>query len=155
MQQDHPFHVAFGKWLRKIVPNDCPVILDVACGGDQLVPLFSRQIKSHVDRRCNVDALVIGMNKTVRCIFEVEESSLDQTTLFGKLGTAAAAEYYIHDRSRNVPVPIEAATFVQVVKTSSLPAGTAKPGQFKEIERINQARLDRERITAITTYRLL
>src|SRR5262249_656098 len=107
MKLDHPFHRAVGDVLRAEPPSDCRLVLDHACGGCHQVPLVAGSIKSRATRTCYVDALIVGSNQTVPWIIEIEESDIDPTHIFGKIGTSAAASHFIHRILDDVPVAIE------------------------------------------------
>jgi len=115
------------------------------------VPLFAGSIKSRATRTCYVDALIVGSNQTVPWIIEIEESDIDPTHIFGKIGTSAAASHFIHRILDDVPVAIEAATFVQVVDTSRLHDRTSKIEQLRNFERIIR---DQLRGVGIARYHL-
>jgi hypothetical protein len=124
-----------------------------ACGGNQRIPLFYDREKSRETEYCNVDLLVLKENK-IKAI-EIEESNVKPTQTCGKFLTSALARYYIHENKENEPVEMNNyVAFIQIVDTSKLKKNSAKPKQWKALERSIQGILPL-RNSRITSYMLI
>jgi hypothetical protein len=125
-----------------------------ACGGNQRIPLFYDREKSRETEYCNVDLLVLKENK-IKAIIEIEESNVKPTQTCGKFLTSALARYYIHENKENEPVEMNNyVAFIQIVDTSKLKKNSAKPKQWKALERSIQGILPL-RNSRITSYMLI
>jgi hypothetical protein len=153
VQKVHPLHKEIAGQLESTLSPDS-LIKDEACGGDQRIPLFYDKEKSRATEYCNVDMLVLRENK-VRAIIEIEESNVKPTQICGKFLTSALARYYIHENKENAPVEMsDSIAFIQIVDTSKLKKNSAKPKQWKAIERSIQSILPL-RNSRITSYMLV
>jgi hypothetical protein len=149
----HPLHKEIADKLERIFPPNS-LVRDEACDGDQRIPLFYDREKSRETEYCNVDLLVMKENK-IKAIIEIEESNVKPTQICGKFLTSALARYYIHDNELNEPIGMnDSVAFFQIVDTSKLEGKSAKPGQWKALERSIQSILPL-RNSKITSYRLL
>ncbi len=99
------------------------LILDVACGGTQHIPLFCSDRKSRETEYCNVDMMVLKDNK-IKVIIEIEESNVKPTQVCGKFLTSALSKHYIH-RSGKAEMD-QSVTFIQILDTSTLVQGKTK-----------------------------
>jgi len=133
---------------------DCEVVWAPECRGDWRLPLFCSDIKSWVNLNCHVDGLVI-LDGKVRLLFEIDESDIRPTALFGKFLAACDSQYFIHWTKLDRPIPITNAVLFQVVSTMKLPDGTWKKDQFKRIESDIKEMLKGSECTPLDDYRLL
>lgn len=125
-EKRHPLHLLIGDMFEQILPNDCELIRDQDCGGDQRIPLFIDKEKSRKTQLCNVDLLIIKNNK-INSICEIEESDGKPTQVCGKFLTTALSKYYIHRKKDYKPIPMgEKVNFFQFVDTSDLKDNTSK-----------------------------
>ena len=149
----HPLHKEIAEQLASLL-LPYSLIKDEACGGDQRIPLFYDKEKSRTSEYCNVDMLVLKENK-VRVMIEIEESKVKPTQICGKFLTSALARYYIHEDKENTPVEMsDHLTFVQIVDTSKLKNNSAKPKQWKTLERSIQNIIPLKN-SRITSYMLV
>jgi hypothetical protein len=149
----HPLHKIIADKIESVLPPHS-LIRDEACGGDQRIPLFYDTKKSRETEYCNVDLLVLKENE-IKAIIEIEESNIKPTQVCGKFLTSALARYYIHDNKRNEPVKMhDSVAFIQIVDTSKLEGNSAKPKQWKALERSIQSILPLKN-SRITSYRLI
>jgi hypothetical protein len=149
----HPLHKEIADQLENILPPHS-LVKDEACGGDQRIPLFYDKEKSRATEYCNVDMLVLKENR-VRALIEIEESNVKPTQICGKFLTSALAKYYIHENKENEPVEMyDHVAFIQIVDTSKLKKNSAKPKQWKALERSIQSILPL-RNSKITSYMLV
>jgi hypothetical protein len=148
-------HKAIGDFLENSLPGNCILIKDLACGGNQRIPLFCASEKSRVTELCNVDLLVPKDDK-IRMIIEIEESDVKPTQICGKFLTSALAKYYVHDSRGNKRVEMDdEVTFIQIVDTSDLVKDrTSKFKQWKLLEKSVNGVLPLKN-SRITSYRLL
>jgi len=149
----HLLHKIIADKIESVLPSHS-LIRDEACGGDQRIPLFYDRKKSRETECCNVDLLVLKENK-IKVIIEIEESNVKPTQVCGKFLTSALARYYIHDNKRNEPVEMnDSVAFIQIVDNSKLNGNSAKPRQWKALERSIQSILPLKN-SRITSYRLI
>jgi len=149
----HPLHKRTADKIESVLPPN-RLIKDEACGGNQRIPLFYDAKKSRETEYCNVDLLVLKEDK-IKAIIEIEESNVKPTQVCGKFLTSALARYYIHDNDMNKPVGMDdSVAFFQIVDTSKLKGKSAKPEQWKALERSIQSILPLKN-SRITSYRLL
>lgn len=149
----HSLHKTIADEIERALPPHA-LIRDEACGGDQRIPLFYDTKKSRGTEYCNVDLLVLKENK-IKAIIEIEESNVKPTQVCGKFLTSALARYYIHDNKRNEPVEMnDSVAFIQIVDTSKLKRNSAKPRQWKALQRSIQSVLPVKN-SKITMYRLI
>lgn len=149
----HPLHKKIADMIENVLPSHS-LIKDEACGGNQRIPLFYDTKKSRETEYCNVDLLVLKENK-IKAIIEIEESNVKPTQVCGKFLTSALARYYIHDNGMNMPIGMnDSVAFFQIVDTSKLKGKSAKPEQWKALERSIQSVLPLKN-SRITLYRLL
>jgi hypothetical protein len=152
-RKTHPLHRIIADKIGSVLPPHS-LIRDEACGGDQRIPLFYDAEKSRETEYCNVDLLVLKENK-IKAIMEIEESNVKPTQVCGKFLTSALARYYIHDDRRNEPIEMDdSVAFFQIVDTSKLEGNSAKPEQWKALERSIQSILPL-RNSRIKSYRLI
>lgn len=138
MKDKHPLHKRIGDLLDNI--SGCEVIKDSACrnpsekGG--AVPLFFSKNKSHENKYCNVDLLLLK-NNAVKVIIEIEESDIPPIKICGKFLASALSQYYIHESHSNKLISMDhnSVLFVQVIDQSKLKEKTKKINQFKNIEK--------------------
>jgi len=151
----HPMHKEIGDILERNLPQDCRLIRDQACGGNQRIPLFYTEEKSRETEYCNVDLLVLKENK-IRLIVEIEESDVKPTQICGKFLTSALARYYIHESENNKRIGMgESVTFIQIVDTSGLVKDkTKKFKQWNLLEKSMNRILPLED-SKIRTYKLI
>jgi hypothetical protein len=140
---DHPLHKSVGDALRaaQLLRPDLDLVLDPACGGKQRIPLFLSKEGGRRNCLCCVDAILLDHNrKTISVIVEIEESSLEPTTICGKLMTSALSRGFMHQSTGGRLVPMgNPVLFLQILDTSSLKRGSAKIAQWRNIEeRMNQ-----------------
>lgn len=149
----HPLHRAVADVCRRQLKSDFELILDVACGGDQRVPLFVGPTQARETEMCCVDLLVLQDNR-VRAIVEIEESGFEPTKTCGKFFQAVLANHYIHDDNSPRVVPYaDKVLFIQVLDSSKFPAsGSSKEAQAEQIEERIRSLLPLGRIT---DYRLV
>ena len=153
VQKVHPLHKEIADQLQSILPYN-NLIRDEACGGDQRIPPFYDKEKSRATEYCNVDMLVLKQNK-VRAIIEIEESNVKPTQIRGKFLTSALARYYIHENKENALVEMgDSVAFIQIVDASKLKKNSAKPKQWRAIEKSIQSILPL-RNSKITSYVLV
>jgi len=151
-RKTHPLHERIADKIRNVLTHHI-LIEDEACGGRQRIPLFYDAKKSRETEYCNVDLLVLKENK-IKAIIEIEESNVKPTQVCGKFLTSALSRYYIHDKEMNRPVGMsDSVAFFQIVDTSKLKGKSAKPGQWKALERSIQSVLPLTN-SRITSYRL-
>jgi len=149
----HPLHKEIADKLESIFPPNS-LVKDEACGGNQRIPLFYDKEKSRETEYCNVDLLVLKENK-IKAIIEIEESNVKPTQICGKFLTSALARYYIHENKENEPVEMyNCVAFIQIVDTSKLKKNSAKPKQWKALERSIQGILPLSN-SRITSYMLI
>jgi hypothetical protein len=132
---DHPLHLAVAKELYQRLDSRFELVRDLACGGNQYLPLFVGQKKSRAMRICCVDLLVL-QSGTIRAIVEIEESGFLPTKICGKILQAALATHFIHDSHPISAIPYaKDVLFVQVLDGSKcLKTGTRKDSQAVLIE---------------------
>ena len=149
----HPLHKRIADEIESVLPPHS-LIKDEACGGDQRIPLFYDRKKSRKTEYCNIDLLVLKENK-IKAIIEIEESNVKPTQICGKFLTSALARYYIHDNDINESVEMnDSVAFIQIVDTSKLKGKSAKPEQWKALERSIQNILPLKN-SRIKSYRLI
>ncbi len=110
------------------------VLADRACGGNHRIPLFCLDRKSWETQLCNVDMLLATSGK-VKVIFEIEESNVKPTQIFGKLVASALCSHYIYRNEDPDPMD-DSVLFIQVLDTSTLNKKTLKLKQWKIIEKL-------------------
>lgn len=132
---NHPLHKAVAKRIKKNLRQGVKLLVDPACDGKQLLPLFIGKQKARETRMCCVDLLLISGGR-VSCIIEVEESGFQPTKICGKFLQAALADHYIHDTQPEGPLPYgENLRFVQVLDGSAcLTDGGRKEQQARLVE---------------------
>ena len=135
-KNQHPLHKVIGDMIQDSELQDCAVIKDPACGGNQNIPLFCSVEKSNETEYCNVDLLILKDNK-IRVIVEIEEADVAPTQIFGKFLASALSFYFIHGTRKNVPVGMgDSVSFIQILDVSRLIQDkTAKFGQWKRMEK--------------------
>jgi len=137
-KKNHSLHKIIADKIESALPPHS-LMRDEACGGDQRIPLFNTVQKSRKTGYCNVDLLILKKNK-IKVIVEIEESDVTPIQICGKFLTSALARYYIHDNEMNRPVGMsESVAFFQIVDTSKLKGKSAKPEQWKALERSIQS----------------
>lgn len=126
------------KEVRDILDNqnfqNCKIIFDQACGGQQNIPLFCTSYKSQMTEYCNVDALILQENK-IEIIIEIDESNIKPTHICGKFLTSAISKYYIHETEKEPIGMSDSVLFIQIVATDNLELDlTSKIEQFRNLE---------------------
>lgn len=149
----HVLHKLIGNNLQQCLSSECEIVLDVACGGKQQIPLFSSFHKARITEVCKVDILIIKSDK-IKAIIEIEESDIKPTQICGKFLTSLLSSYYIHKQKHDQPIPMaDHVSFVEIVDLCGLPSRSAKPAQLKNMEN-NIQRLLPIRGINIDNYRL-
>jgi len=134
MKMQHPLHKAVGECIDSHKFPNCKIIKDPACGGQQNVPLFCSKDKANKTEYCNVDLLILKDDK-IRVIIEIEETDITPTRICGKFLTSALSSYFIHESENNIPLGMgNSVSFIQILNTSRLKEGTAKPNQWGNLE---------------------
>jgi len=86
---DHPLHKAVAECIDRHNLPECKIVKDLACGGQQYVPLFCSKEKSSKTEYCNVDLYFIhesevdapiGMSDSVLFIQILNRSRLKPAT---------------------------------------------------------------------------
>ena len=132
--EKHTLHKEIGSLLQSKISENCELILDQACGGNQQIPLFSSSEKSSSTELCKVDILILKQEQ-ISVIIEIEESGINPTKVCGKFLTSALASYYIHATKPNRSISMaNSVLFVQIVDLGSLPEKSEKRKQFINIE---------------------
>lgn len=154
-EKSHSMHKTVGHFLERGLSRNYELIKDMACGGNQRIPLFYASEKSRVTELCKVDLLVLKDDK-IRMIVEIEESDVKPTQICGKFLTSALAKYYIHNSRRNKHIEMgDKVTFIQIVDTSNLVKDrTSKLKQWKLLEESINGVLPMKN-SRVTSYRLL
>jgi len=120
-----------------VLEEPLKVVLDPACSGStdeqQRIPLFMDEPKSWENQICNVDAIVIEVNR-VHTIIEIEETSILPTKICGKFLTSALAEFYEHKNNARRCI-LSNTKFIQVVSDKSLKSATKKRKQAEIIKK--------------------
>ena len=130
----HPLHKIVGDLIDSHKFPNCKIIRDVACGGQQNVPLFCSQNKSNETEYCNVDLLILKDNK-IRVIIEIEETDITPAQICGKFLTSALSSYFIHESENNIPLGMsDSVSFIQILNMSRLRERTAKLDQWENLE---------------------
>lgn len=131
----HPLHRIVGQCISSYRFPSCKIIKDPACGGQQNIPLFHSKDKSNKTEYCNIDLLILEDSK-IRVIIEIEETDITPTQICGKFLTSALSSYFIHESENNNPIRMsDSVSFIQILNTSRLKEGTAKPDQWKNLEK--------------------
>lgn len=131
----HPLHRIVGQCISSYRFPGCKIIKDPACGGQQNIPLFCSNDKSNKTEYCNVDLLILEDSK-IRAIIEIEETDITPTQICGKFLTSALSSYFIHESENNNPIRMsDSVSFIQILNMSRLNEGTAKPDQWKNLEK--------------------
>lgn len=131
----HPLHRIVGQCISSCRFPSCKIIKDPACGGQQNIPLFCSKDKSNKTEYCNIDLLILEDSK-IRVIIEIEETDITPTQICGKFLTSALSSYFIHESENNNPIRMsDSVSFIQILNTSRLKEGTAKPDQWKNLEK--------------------
>ena len=150
----HPLHIAVAKEIQKRLNVRGQLYRDLACGGEQQLPLFIGAFKAADNHMCDVDLLVVSDGR-VRVIIEIEESSFIPTRICGKFLQAAIATHFILDaRPENVFPYGNRVAFIQVLDGSK--------GARQSSHKIQQGKLIQKQIrgllplkgSSITDYHL-
>ncbi len=132
---EHPLHKIVGQCIDSHKFPNCKIMKDPACGGEQNIPLFCSEDKSNKTEYCNVDLLILKDSK-IRVIIEIEETDITPTQICGKFLTSALSSYFIHKSENNNLIRMsDSVSFIQILNTSRLKEGTAKPNQWKNLEK--------------------
>ncbi len=151
---EHPLHKIVGECIGTHKFPNCEIIEDQACGGKQNIPLFSSKHKSNRTEYCDVDLLILKDGK-IRVIIEIEETDVKPTQICGKFLTSALSRYFIHEYKNNVRVGMsDSVSFIQILNTAWLKAGTAKIEQWENLEKSIMSILPIER-SRIREYKLM
>jgi len=133
----HWLHKAIGRIIDDVLlPPDCKIFKDQACGGTHILPLFVSRKKSFATEYCNVDLLILKADK-IKIIFEIEESDVKPTQICGKFLTSALSSCYIGNKKDFKHIGMDdAVLFIQILDTSRLKVkNTKKIEQWKNIEK--------------------
>ena len=131
---EHPLHQAIAKCLEDKL-SSCEIIIGEDCGGNQKIPLYCTEEKSHETQYCQVDILILENNQ-IRVIIEIEESDIIPTQICGKFLTTALSSYYIHECKNNIAIEMSHSTlFIQILDNSKLSDRTSKIDQGEQIEK--------------------
>ncbi|MDD8021231.1 MAG: hypothetical protein PHU81_08670 [Acidobacteriota bacterium] len=133
---DHVLHEKLGKTIRDSFSGEpgYKVMLDKACGGQRILPLFISDKKGNETEICDVDILIAKGIK-VKAIIEIEESDVTPNKICGKFLTSALAFYYSDGKGplQDLNSPI---AFIQVVDKSKLKVyKTKKLKQWENLEK--------------------
>jgi len=130
----HELHEVIGVAIAETDLPRCTVVRDLACGGDQNIPLFCCREKSSKTEYCDVDLLILKDNK-VRVIVEIEEANVTPIQICGKLLASALSSHFIHDKW-GAPVEMgDSVLFIQILDTSKLKLSqTSKMEQWTRLE---------------------
>jgi len=133
---DHVLHEKLGKTIRDSFSGEpgYKVMLDKACGGQRILPLFMSDVIGSDTEICDVDILVVKDEK-VRVIIEIEESDVKPNQICGKFLTSALASCYSGDEGTTAPLDAPIA-FIQVLDKSKLKIHkTKKLKQWENLEK--------------------
>jgi hypothetical protein len=143
-------HILHEKIGREISSKIDGVLLDSACGGSHVLPLFKSTAKSNKTEFCDVDILILKDNE-VKVIIEIEEANIKPTQICGKYLTSALSRYYIYE-DKVIPMAKDV-LFIQVLDTVKLKPTSSKIAQWKNIEE-EIIKIIPIKGSAITRYRL-
>lgn len=135
--KNHPLHKIIGEEVKEAIGGSrSEVVLDLACGGGQYLPIFFQLPKSSSNKYCNVDCLVL-LNNKIKIIIEIEEANMKPTQICGKFLTSALGKYFTHSNVGNYAMigMDESVCFIQIIDASKLPKATSKIDQFENIEK--------------------
>jgi len=133
---EHPLHKAIGDIFTADLLPEYEILKDPACAYDgQNIPLFCSEEKSSATEYCNVDLLIAKDNK-IRVIFEIEETDVKPTQIYGKFLTSALSSHYIRESAGNKVYSMgDSVLFIQILDTSKLKKDkTAKIEQWNNIK---------------------
>lgn len=131
---DHPLHKAVAECIDRHNLPECKIVKDLACGGQQYVPLFCSKEKSSKTEYCDVDLLIVKNNR-IRVIIEIEEANITPTKICGKFLTSALSSYFIHESEVDNPIGMsDSVLFIQILNESGLKAATAKIEQGENLQ---------------------
>jgi len=134
---EHNLHKTIGSIISDAFP-ELEVVKDQACGGDQLVSLFSNEQKSRGTKYADVDMIILKDGK-VKVIIEIEESDIRPVYICGKFLVSALSKYFIHDRYGVIEMD-DSVLFLQILDSSKLKHDrTSKLEQFKNLEKSIQS----------------
>jgi len=151
---DHPLHKAVAECIDRHNLPECKIVKDLACGGQQYVPLFCSKEKSSKTEYCNVDLLIVKDNG-IRIIIEIEETNITPIQICGKFLTSALSSYFIHESEVDAPIGMsDSVLFIQILNRSRLKPATAKPDQGENLQESIRKILPIKG-SKITEYRLL
>ena len=126
-------HKTIGDIINDAFP-ELEIVKDPACGGDQLVSLFSNEQKSRKTKYADVDMIILKDGK-VKVIIEIEESDIKPVQICGKFLVSALSNYFIHDRYGVVEMD-DSVLFLQILDSSKLKHDrTSKLEQFRNLEK--------------------
>lgn len=133
MREEHPLHEVIGDIVRQEDFPGCEIRKAPECGGSHHLPLFYSSLRSAATEFTNVDLLIVKEG-LVRVVVEVEEVKTDPGYLLGKFVAPSVCWGYIYGPGDERAEVAEGAAFVQVLSTSGLPPGSAKPQQWRNVE---------------------
>lgn len=129
----HPLHVAVGTLVADADLSECAVVRDLACGGNQSIPLFCDRKKSNSTEYCDVDIIILK-EKTARVIIEIEEANVTPVQVCGKFLASALSSYFIHQKWGSLEMG-DPVLFIQILDASKLkPDRTSKMVQWNRVE---------------------
>jgi len=128
-------HKTISDLISKNLPQNYRLIRDIACGGNQHIPLFCSLEKSRETQYNNVDLIILREGR-ILVIIEIEEANVKPIHICGKFLSSALSHYYIHEKE-DAPIEMhDRVVFIQVVTTSNLKRDkTSKMEQWKKIEK--------------------
>lgn len=133
MRGEHPLHEVIGDIMRREDFPGCEIRKAPECGGPHHLPLFYTSLRSAATEFTNADLLVLKEG-LVRVVVEVEEVKTDPGSLLGKFVAPSVCWGYIYGPSAERAEMGEGVAFVQVLSTSGLAPGSAKPKQWRNVE---------------------
>lgn len=122
----HSLHEVIGGILTEVAGSSV-VRLDTACGGQEHICLFT----SAGTNICDIDAAVL-VDGRVKIIVEIEESDVKPTQVCGKFLTSALTKYADHKDKHPLS---DDTVFIQVLDSKKLKDKSAKPQQWRDLEK--------------------
>lgn len=126
-------HKFVGDCVEQNIPNDCKVVKDKACGGNQSVPLFCKDHKSSSTEYCDVKILIVKDDE-IRVIIEIDDKDYNPSQICGRFLAPALTSYYIHKSERETVEMADSVTFIHVLSTSDLAENSHKTEQWEYLE---------------------
>lgn len=133
MRGKHPLHEVIGDIIGREDFPGCEIRRAPECGGTHHLPLFCTSCRSAATEFTNVDLLILKEG-LVRVVVEVEEVKTDPGYLLGKFVAPSVCWGYIYGPNDERAEVGEGAAFIQLLSTSGLAPGSAKPQQWRNVE---------------------